>query len=393
MPLLVHIGPVPAAAALSSLQPGTMLCLHAVVLGPAEVSFDSQEGECHVLGTGCMAWHKLIIQVPCLNEEEHLGVTLQELPRSIPGIDEVEILVVDDGSVDRTSEIARQNGADYIVRLPNNRGLARAFRTGLDAALRLGADIIVNTDGDNQYCARDIERLIKPVLMGQADMVVGDREPLNVKYFSKRKRLLQHYGSWVVRTLSGTEIPDTTSGFRAFSREAALRLNVISEFTYTLETIIQAGKKKLPVTHVPVSTNPDRRDSKLFSSMWDYVKQSVGTIIRIYALYEPLKVFSYLGGVFIFAGLGTAIRFLYFFWTGDGGGHLQSLMLTVLLLIIGFQVVLIGLVADLIAANRSLIEDVLFRIRRIELGDQTSPHIERVAKAPPTLPRAQGDHS
>lgn len=339
-----------------------------------------------------MTWRKLIIQVPCFNEEQHIEATLRDLPTEIPGVDKVEILVVDDGSTDRTAEIARLSGADYVVHFPNNRGLASAFRSGLDAALRLGADIIVNTDGDNQYCAQDIGRLIGPILEGKVDMVVGDRDPSNVAHFSRSKRWLQHYGSWVVRTLSGTEIPDTTSGFRALSREAALRLNVISDFTYTLETIIQAGKKKLPVTHVPVRTNPERRGSKLYTSMWHYVKRSAATMVRIYAVYEPLKVFSYLGGTLMLAGTLLGLRFLYFFWSGDGGGHLQSLMLTVLLVIIGFQTLLIGLVADLIAANRSLLEDLLVRMRCMELGDH-SPPVERVASRTTELPRARGGRS
>jgi glycosyltransferase involved in cell wall biosynthesis len=339
-----------------------------------------------------MPWRKLIIQVPCFNEEKHLEVTLRELPRQLPGIDEIEILVIDDGSTDRTSEIARESGADHIVRFSNNRGLARAFRAGLDAALRLGADIVVNTDGDNQYCARDIGRLIQPVIEGNADMVVGDRDTRTVPHFSRSKRLLQHYGSWVVRTLSGTEVPDTTSGFRALSRDAALRLNVISEFTYTLETIIQAGKKKLPVTHVPVATNPERRGSQLFTSTWSYVKRSAATMIRIYALYEPLKVFTYVGGLLILSGVAIGARFLYFYFSNNGAGHLQSLILTVLLTIIGFQTVLIGLVADLIGANRSLLEDLLFRLRRMELGDPPA-NVETVIHAPRVVPRVQGGHS
>lgn len=334
---------------------------------------------------------KLIIQIPCLNEEEHLAATLKSLPRSIPGVDVVEVLVIDDGSHDRTAEIARQEGADYILRFPNNRGLARAFRAGLDACLRLGADIIVNTDGDHQYDGADIPSLIQPILEGQADMVVGDRDPATVRHFSRGKRLLQHYGSWVVRTLSGTTIPDTTSGFRAFSREAALRLNVISDFTYTIETIIQAGKKRLPVTHVPVRSYPTR-ESKLFHSVWEYVKRSASTIVRIYALYEPLKVFSYLGGFLMLAGLIPGIRFVYFYLTGTGGGHIQSLLLTVLLIIIGFQTILIGLVADLIAANRNLIEDVLFRLRCQEIG-QRLPQIEQVERQPSETQRRRGSRT
>jgi glycosyltransferase involved in cell wall biosynthesis len=336
-----------------------------------------------------MASTKLIIQVPCFNEEQHLALTLRELPRQVPGVDAVEVLVIDDGSTDRTSEVARLNGADYILRFSNNRGLAQAFRAGLDAALRLGADIIVNTDGDNQYCAADIEHLIAPVLRGQADMVVGDRDPGNLKHFSRSKRLLQHYGSWVVRTLSGTEVPDTTSGFRAMSREAALQLNVLSDFTYTLETIIQAGKKKLPVTHVPVRTNPERRGSKLFGSVWGYVKRSAATIVRIYAVYEPLKVFSYLGGTLILAGTALGLRFMFFYLTDGGGGHLQSLMLTVLLVIIGFQTILIGLVADLIGSNRTLLEEILLRMRRLESNDKRTD-IETVTRVESRRSRLHG---
>ena len=337
-----------------------------------------------------MGLPKLIIQVPCFNEEQHLAATLNDLPRQVRGVGTVEILIIDDGSSDQTAEVARQNGADYILRLPNNRGLARAFRAGLDAALQLGADVIVNTDGDNQYCGSDVENLIQPILSGAADMVIGDRDPRNLRHFSRGKRLLQHYGSWVVRTLSGTEIPDTTSGFRAFSRVAAMRLNVHSDFTYTLETIIQAGKKKLPVTHVPVTANPGRRDSKLFNSTWTYVKHSAATMIRIYALYEPLKVFSYIGGALIVAGIALGVRFIYFYFTVGGGGHLQSLLLTVLLLIVGFLTVLIGLVADLIGANRTLLEEVLFRLRRLELEDH-STGVEVVGRGPTRGSRAQGD--
>jgi len=339
-----------------------------------------------------MGLPKLIIQVPCFNEEAHLAATLHDLPREVRGVGEISVLVIDDGSSDRTSEVARLNGADHILRMPNNRGLARAFRAGLDAALQLGADVIVNTDGDNQYNGADIEKLIQPILSGVADMAIGDRDPGNLSHFSPSKRLLQRYGSWVVRTLSGTQIPDTTSGFRAFSRQAALRLNVVSDFTYTLETIIQAGKKKLPITHVPVRANPERRGSKLFTSVWSYVKRSASTMLRIYTMYEPLKVFSYIGSILIAAGMVLGARFIFYFFTEGGAGHIQSLLLTILLIIVGFQTVLIGLVADLIGSNRMLLEDVLFRLRRIELGDK-GESVENVVRRPKPMPRAQGDHS
>jgi glycosyltransferase involved in cell wall biosynthesis len=325
---------------------------------------------------------KLIIQIPCYNEADHLEATVRELPKHLPGIDRIEILVIDDGSSDATSEVARRLGVDHIIRFPNNRGLARAFMAGLDASLRLGADIIVNTDADNQYRGSDVVRLIQPILIGAAEMVVGDRDPRNVAHFPFLKRLLQHYGSWVVRQLSGTKIPDATSGFRAMSREAALRLNIMSDFTYTLETIIQAGKKRLPVTHIPIASRPALRSSKLFSSTPSYVKRSAATILRIYALYEPLKVFSYLGGLLLLIGSAIGVRFLYFYFSGHGSGHVQSLMLTVILVIIGFFTVLVGLMADLIGGNRALLEDVLYRLRRMELREpaKSEPEVQPAAR-------------
>lgn len=310
---------------------------------------------------------KLIIQIPCYNEEETLPITLKEIPRKFRGVDEVEILVIDDGSVDKTVEVAQREGVNHIVKLTNNKGLAESFMTGIDASLRLGADIIVNTDGDNQYRGEDIQKLVDPILFGEADMVIGDRNIKEIGHFSFVKKRLQSLGSWVVRQVSGTRIPDATSGFRAFSREAALRLNIISRYSYTLESIIQAGKKNIALTHVPIRTNEKLRPSRLFSNLFSYIKRSSATIIRIYTLYEPLKIFLIVGGSIFFIGLLISLRFVYFFLSGQGGGHIQSLILAAVFMIVGFQVAMIGLLSDIIAANRRLIEDVLHRIKKIEL--------------------------
>ena len=326
---------------------------------------------------------KLIIQIPCYNEEGNLAETLAALPRSVPGFDSVETLVIDDGSEDGTSEVAKRAGATYLLRFPVHLGLARAFEAGLDAALKLGADVIVNTDGDNQYRGEDVAVLVEPILNGQAEMVVGDRAPHRLPHFGPTKRLLQAAGSWVVRQLSGTTTPDATSGFRAFSRRAALRLNVFTKFTYTLETVIQAGKKHIPIAHVPITPNPDRRPSRLFASLYVYVKHSLATLIRIYALYEPLKVFLGLGGLLVACGGAIGVRFLVFYLLGHGAGHVQSLILGAVLLIVGFQTISIGLVADLIGNNRSLLEDTLFRVRELELRLGDGPDVVRLAGEPP----------
>ena len=310
---------------------------------------------------------KLIVQIPCYNEAQTLPLVLGSIPRAISGLTEIETLVIDDGSTDGTAEVAAAAGATHVVRHIGNKGLAEAFRTGLDACLRLGADIIVNTDGDNQYPAAEIPRLIAPILAGEADMVIGDRQPATVAHFSPLKRLLQALGSWAVRLTSGTDVPDAPSGFRAYSREAALRLNVISQYSYTVETVIQAGKKRLAIACVPVTVNQPLRPSRLMGNTWTYLKHSAATIVRVYAMYEPLKVFFYIGLGLLAVGLAGVGRFLYFYFIGGAAGHVQSLVLSAALLIVGFQVLLIGLLADLIAANRRLIEEALYRLKRLEL--------------------------
>ena len=309
---------------------------------------------------------KLIVQIPCYNEEETLPETVRDIPRLIEGIDEVEILVIDDGSTDKTIEVAKSAGVDHIVKNTCNKGLARTFLVGLGASLRLGADIIVNTDGDNQYKGQDIPKLIAPILKGQADIVIGDRQTDKIPHFSPTKKKLQKFGSFVVRILSKTDVPDAVSGFRAFSREAAMQMNIVSAFSYTIETVIQAGKKDLAVANVPVGTNPKTRESRLFQSIPKFLEHSLTTMIRTYAMYKPLRLFFYIGCLCILGGLIPSIRFLFYYFTGQGGGHVQSLILAAILFIIGFQVFMIGLVADVISFNRKLIEETLLRVRRME---------------------------
>ena len=333
---------------------------------------------------------KLIIQIPCLNEAETLPLTIADIPRSIPGIDVIEVLVIDDGSRDGTADVARACGVDHIIRLRRTKGLAAAFAAGIDASLKRGADFIVNTDADNQYAAKDIPKLLAPLLRGEADIVIGDRNIVDLQHMSWRKRQLQRLGSWVVRQVSNTTVPDTTSGFRAYTREAALRMTIVSEFSYTLETIIQAGKKRMAIAHVAVDTNPRTRQSRLFDSLFSYIKRSGATIVRIYAMYEPLKVFTYIGLTLCVIGLFPVVRLVYLYLTDfvDRGQFMQSLILGAVFLIVGFQILLIGLLADVISANRKLLEDLVYRVRALELP-QRRPDLESEIE-PVTEARAHG---
>ena len=310
---------------------------------------------------------RLIVQIPCFNEEQTLPQTVADIPREIEGIDTVEILIIDDGSTDRTVEVAKEIGVDHIVRNKRNLGLARSFRKGIEACLQAGADIIVNTDGDNQYAGDEIPRLVEPVLHGSADIVIGDRETHKVEHFSKGKKFLQWLGSGIVRRLAGIWVPDTVSGFRAFSREAAIRLNIVSSYSYTIETVIQAGKRDMTVQSIPVRTNPKTRESRLFKSIPSFITRQVSTIVRMYAMYQPMKVFFIIGTLLSVIGALPILRFLYFYAIGEGGGHLQSLILGGVFVMMGFIAYLAGLVADLISFNRQLLEMTLEKVRRAEL--------------------------
>lgn len=316
---------------------------------------------------------KLIIQIPCYNEAETLGVTIADLPRRIDGIDEIEYLVVDDGSTDGTALRAKELGVHHIVSFPHNRGLAKGFMAGIDACLRLGADIIVNTDADNQYSGADIEKLVRPVLEGRANTVIGNRGTDNVEHFSPLKKRLQRLGSGVVRRASGTDVADTTSGFRSYSREAAMRLNVLSGYTYTLETIITAGSDKDKILSVDISTNPELRESRLFKSMWGYVKRSAATIIRNYVMRKPLKTFLVMASAFVLAALALGVRFIVLACMGDGAGHIQSLVLMAILAIVGIQVGIFGLLADAVSECRRVMDETLFHVKRVEY-DNTNPN-------------------
>lgn len=309
---------------------------------------------------------KLIIQIPCYNEAETLEIALNDLPKRLEGIDEIEYLIINDGSKDATVEVAKNWGVHHVVSFKNNKGLAKGFMAGLDGCLRNGADIIVNTDADNQYCAEDIQKLIQPILEEQADIVIGARPIDETEHFSFIKKKLQHFGSWVVRKASNTDIPDAPSGFRAFSREAAMRINVVNDYTYTLETIVQAGREKIAITSVPIRTNAELRPSRLFNSIWGYVKKSMLTILRAYMMYKPLKCFTYLAIPPVVFGVAIGVRFLIYYVQGTGSGHVQSLILACTMVIIGFLTFMIGLLADVLAANRKILQETQYQVRRME---------------------------
>ena len=313
---------------------------------------------------------KLIVQIPCFNEEHTLPQTVVDIPRHIEGVDLVELLIIDDGSTDRTVAVARELGVDHIVSHRRNRGLALTFMTGIEACLQLGADIIVNTDGDNQYCGADIPMLIRPILDKEADIVIGDRQTDTIDHFGFVKKKLQKTGSMLVRLLSQTQIPDAVSGFRAFSRDAAMQINIVSRYSYTIETVIQAGNKKLAIASVPVRTNPKTRDSRLIKSIPSFIFNQINTMVRMYAMFRPLKAFFIVGGLCITAGMIPSARFLFFYLAGKGDGHIQSLIMAAVLLIVGFQVLVLGLLGDLISHNRKLIEEALLRVRRMEMDKE-----------------------
>ena len=309
---------------------------------------------------------KLIIKIPCYNEENSLPITLKALPKQIDGIDEIEILVIDDGSTDKTIEVAKANGVQHIVSMPHNCGLAKAFVAGINGALAQGADIIVNTDADNQYCADDIEKLIRPILNKEADIVIGTRPVSNISHFSLLKKTLQKLGSWVMRRVSSTQVEDAPSGFRAFSRAAALQINIFDNYTYTLETIIQARAKGLQLVCVPVNVNPDLRESKLVKNMFDYIRRSVFTMLRMFIIYRPFRFFAILASLFFTVGFLVGLRFLYFYLFSNGAGHIQSLILAAILIITSVQIGVIAILSELFCINRKLLEDIQ---RRIKLQD------------------------
>jgi glycosyltransferase involved in cell wall biosynthesis len=326
---------------------------------------------------------RLIVQIPCYNEEHTLPQTLADIPRQIEGVDSVEILVIDDGSRDRTVAVARAHGVEHILINKQNLGLARTFRRGIDTALDLGADIIVNTDGDNQYCGADIPKLIAPILAGKYEVVVGDRQTGTISHFSGQKRMLQKFGSFMVRRFSGVDVPDAVSGFRAISRDAALRLNIVSTFSYTIEMLIQVGRKHIAVTSVPIRTNDKTRDSRLFKSISQFIERSATTLLRMYAMYQPLRVFMLIGSLITLVGMVPIVRFLIYYAMGQGDGKVQSLIIGGALLIVGVLTFLLGIIADLIGHNRQLLEFTLEKVRRLELEQSSGRRTAEVMARQP----------
>jgi len=309
---------------------------------------------------------KLIIQIPCYNEAETLEIALNDLPKKIDGIDQIEYLIINDGSTDNTVEVAANWGVHHIVSFTHNKGLARGFMAGLEACLSYGADIIVNTDADNQYYGADIEKIIRPIMKKKADIVIGERPIDETEHFSTLKKKLQRLGSWAVRRASKTNIPDAPSGFRALSRDAAMHINVINEYTYTLETIVQAGRNKMAIMSVPIRTNPELRESRLFKSMYSYIKRSIATIIRAYIMYKPLRFFTFIGSIPFILGFILGVRYLIFMVMGQAGGHIQSLILASTLMLLGFMCEMIGIQADLVAVNRKILEEIQYKVRKID---------------------------
>jgi len=335
---------------------------------------------------------KLMIQIPAFNEEATIGRTLADLPKKLEGITSIETLLIDDGCTDGTVAAARKAGVTHVVHLPTNRGLSTAFIAGVDAALRLGADIIVNTDADNQYNGSDIQKLVSPIVRGSAEVVIGDRQTAKSPHMSGGKRFLQRWGSWAVSRAAGVTVPDATSGFRAFSREAAYQINVFNPFTYTLETIIQAGNRNLGVQSVPVATNAPSRPSRLYRGIGSYLRKSLVTIFRVYTLYKPLKTFFFLGGISVLLGTGLGVRFLYHYFNERSTGHIQSLILAAVFLLAGFQTLLIGLIADLISVNRRLSEEILIRTKKLEVSPAAAP-VARPKSSSANAQRRLRDHA
>lgn len=336
---------------------------------------------------------KLIVQIPCLNEEKTLGLVVDSIPKYIPGVDSIETLIIDDGSTDSTLAVAKKLGVKHIIRHPKNKGLALSFADGVHYALQQDADIIVNTDADNQYPQEDIPRLIEPILKGEADIVIADRQTAKINHFSPLKKFLQKVGSTMVRKLSGTKVPDAVSGFRAYSRTAALELNIVTDFSYVIETIIQAQYKRLAITSIKITTNAPTRKSRLFKNMFQHIRQSTTTMIRIYTMYRPLKVFMIVGILISILGSLFAFRFVYFYTMGQGAGHIQSLIFAAILIMVGFQIIMTGLIGDIIGINRKLLENMLHKVKKMELLQQKKKKVPAISLRKRSITNHNGNHT